>query len=883
MAFSGWYKFKALFIKNVQTMRRNIGMTIVELLFPPVLMLIGYLVLLAFASEKHEWSEEGKMDEYLIDKGNIGTLTLTTSLFNGNGIWHYVDPLENEHPTSVYLIDGLPVKPVTMICVEGSRRHIALVGFKVTDVLGGIIKSYINNEDLILHQNYEYLHFDTIEQLNDYVKADDYGTSNKPTICFGVYFKNEGNNKFKASLHYFDNFIQHGIQDVPNNLEDLNDWMQQGPDMEEIKKYSYDGYLPMLNILANYMLMTKTGSGEITFGFAVQKYDKYKYNKFSEYAGLYVTFFIILSYLCPLILYVLKMVVEKESRAKEVMKIMGMGELSYFLSYFCLFFIINIYYAFLLGVFCHLMFEYIPYMVWVLYLWLFGLNVFAIAFFCQSFMDTTKLALIITTLIYCLMLFVSAAVYDDNVKKIKKVFASLLPPVNLFLGSWTLGLFQGMYYHFHTKDINQNYRNYSMKTCYLMFTLDFFIYLILGWYLLNVVPHEYGMSRPWYFLFTPSYWCKSSKKNSEENQSKDKINKPKTNGEHQELKEEKEENNDQVLNIMVDRGPLAPASETKEETKQNETINKPLVEDDKVSESNQVFDDNPHKGEADFQNEDLYRDRDGKNDVFKLRNVKKIYSDGKCAVSEVSFNLFRNEIFALLGRNGAGKTSLINVLIGMYEATSGSAIYKEKDVLDDLEMDNFRTKLGICPQHDILFPDLTVREHLEMFCHFKGFPSENIDKEVENTLKDFRIHDLENTVAGTLSAGQRRKLSIAIAVVGGSEVIFLDEPSSGMDITSRRNLWEILKKIIDKRIIILTTHYMEEASVLGNRIGIMAEGVLKCIGTPLFLIENHGKFMSVNIYKEKGAKNEPIIEFFQSKADGIEYEVLSQEILFRIQ
>ena len=218
----------------------------------------------------------------------------------------------------------------------------------------------------------------------------------------------------------------------------------------------------------------------------------------------------------------------------------------------------------------------------------------------------------------------------------------------------------------------------------------------------------------------------------------------------------------------------------------------------------------------------------------------------------------------------------------MYDATSGQAIYKENNILDESQMKEFRNKLGICPQHDILFPQLTVREHLEMFCYFKGFDVNKIKEEVDNTLKDFRIHDIENILAGTLSAGQRRKLSIAISVIGGSEVIFLDEPSSGMDITSRRNLWEILKKIIEKRIIILTTHYMEEASVLGNRIGIMAEGVLKCIGTPLFLIEKYGKYLSINVYKESNADNNEIINFFKSKSEGVETEILTQEILVRI-
>ena len=119
-----------------------------------------------------------------------------------------------------------------------------------------------------------------------------------------------------------------------------------------------------------------------------------------------------------------------------------------------------------------------------------------------------------------------------------------------------------------------------------------------------------------------------------------------------------------------------------------------------------------------------------------------------------------------------------------------------------------------------------------MFCIFKGYESDNIDEEIDKTLHDFELEQIQNITAENLSAGQRRKLSIAISLIGGSKVIFLDEPSSGMDITSRRNLWDILKRQTEQKIIILTTHYMEEASVLGKRIGIINAGKMKCIGTP---------------------------------------------------
>jgi ATP-binding cassette subfamily A (ABC1) protein 3 len=222
------------------------------------------------------------------------------------------------------------------------------------------------------------------------------------------------------------------------------------------------------------------------------------------------------------------------------------------------------------------------------------------------------------------------------------------------------------------------------------------------------------------------------------------------------------------------------------------------------------------------------------------------------------------------------------MLTGMYEATYGKAIYDELNILDSANMDKFREKLGICPQHDILFEDLNIREHLKMFSIFKGVESKDVDNEVDKTLHDFQLENIQFMIAKNLSAGQRRKLSIAISLIGGSEIIFLDEPSSGMDITSRRNLWEILKRQCDGKIIILTTHYMEEASVLGKRIGIINAGQMKCIGSPLFLINRYGKYMSLNVMKEEDADNDTIVNFVTSLANNIEYEILSEEIMFRV-
>ena len=240
-------------------------------------------------------------------------------------------------------------------------------------------------------------------------------------------------------------------------------------------------------------------------------------------------------------------------------------------------------------------------------------------------------------------------------------------------------------------------------------------------------------------------------------------------------------------------------------------------------------------------------------DSFKIRNICKVFEDGKKALNGVSFNLYKNEIFALLGHNGAGKSTLISILSGLYSATSGYAIYDNQNILSTEGHSKFRKYLGICPQHDVLFDDLTVKEHLEMFCVFKSVKRDKIDEEIDKILQDFDLLEKKDCKACNLSGGQKRKLSICIALVGGSSVIFLDEPTSGMDITSRRNLWDILKRYAGGRIIILTTHYMEEAAVLGNRIGILSEGNMKCIGSSLFLIERFGKNINLNITKELGA------------------------------
>ena len=425
-----------------------------------------------------------------------------------------------------------------------------------------------------------------------------------------------------------------------------------------------------------------------------------------------------------------------------------------------------------------------------------------------------------------------------------KIGLSLFPQVCLNNGILLFSKFQ---YHFRTfkdREFFEIYTTFSVGLMYIMFVVDFFLFLFLGFYLNNVLPHDFGIRKPLYFIFTSDFWCSNKKRNNDEKKLIDK--KLEENAE-----EDNKENNYAIYGSKDD------------------------IIKDEVDEK--LYGDSPN-----FESEEIYKNRNKNDDKLKIRNIVKMFGDGKIAVNGVNLNFYKDEIFALLGHNGAGKTTLISMLTGMYEATKGTAIYEGVNILDSMNMEIFREKLGICPQHDILFEDLTIREHLEMFSIFKGVELTEVDNEVNKTLHDFQLEDIQYMLAKNLSAGQRRKLSISISLIGGSKVIFLDEPSSGMDITSRRNLWEILKRQTDGKIIILTTHYMEEASVLGKRIGIINAGKMKCIGSPLFLIEKYGKFMSLNVTKEEDCDSNTIIEFIKNNAEDIEYEALSEEIMFRI-
>ncbi len=323
---------------------------------------------------------------------------------------------------------------------------------------------------------------------------------------------------------------------------------------------------------------------------------------------------------------------------------------------------------------------------------------------------------------------------------------------------------------FGYKDFTNTLDTVNMATAMGMLVFDCVLYIVLTLYFDEVLPSEWGTKRhPLFFL--PCFW--GSK--------------------HRTVRRELE------LSEMGNRPPLRPG------------VGRPEAVEE-------------------------YPSGDASSDSVHLNHIRREFdSHGtvKVAVDDLEMRLFPNQITVLLGHNGAGKTTAINLLTGMLDMTSGDCFVYGKSVRHNLRA--ARSEIGFCPQHNVLWSGLTVLEHLQYFARLKGVPSSKVDSEVESIIARMDLTEKRDCLSESLSGGQKRKLSVAIAIIGHSRLILLDEPTAGMDVGARRATLNLLKEMAAGRTILITTHYMDEADALGNRIAIMSKGNLHSYGSPMFL------------------------------------------------
>ncbi|XP_053672343.1 phospholipid-transporting ATPase ABCA3-like [Anopheles nili] len=320
--------------------------------------------------------------------------------------------------------------------------------------------------------------------------------------------------------------------------------------------------------------------------------------------------------------------------------------------------------------------------------------------------------------------------------------------------------------------------DFSVGLVMVMFVIDALLYLAIALYIEQVMPGEFGVAKPWNFLFTRDFWKR---------------------------------------NRIEDGWTGAQKVDTSGYFEQEPNI-----------------------------------DRAG----VRIVNLRKVYGK-KVAVDGLNLNMFDGQITVLLGHNGAGKTTTMSMLTGMFSPTSGTALVNGYDIRKDIE--GVRFSLGLCPQHNVLFNELTVAEHLRFFSQLKGIPRDKVASEIDKYVTLLELVDKRNAQSHTLSGGMKRKLGVGIALCGGSRVVLLDEPTSGMDPSARRALWDLIQKEKVGRTVILSTHFMDEADVLGDRIAIMAEGQLRAIGSPFFLKKNLGAGYRLICVKEANCDKQRVL------------------------
>ena len=225
------------------------------------------------------------------------------------------------------------------------------------------------------------------------------------------------------------------------------------------------------------------------------------------------------------------------------------------------------------------------------------------------------------------------------------------------------------------------------------------------------------------------------------------------------------------------------------------------------------------------------------------------------AVDQLDLEIGQGELFSLLGVNGAGKTTAIKMLSCLTRPTAGDATIDGYSIT--AEPEQVKRRIGVSPQETTIAPNLSVKENLELICGIHGFSREKTEEKITELCGQFAFSTVLRRKAGKLSGGWQRRVSIAMALISEPQVLFLDEPTLGLDVLARHDLWDTIRALKGRITIILTTHYMEEAEALSDRIGIMKDGRLLAVGTAAELIGQAGaenfEAAFVTIVREGGA------------------------------
>ncbi|KAL9833539.1 ABC-type organic anion transporter ABCA8-like [Geothlypis trichas] len=489
--------------------------------------------------------------------------------------------------------------------------------------------------------------------------------------------------------------------------------------------------------------------------------------------SLEYSYFMMIVVMCffPFMYFLSRNVTREKKQLKELMKTMGLQDISFWLSWSLLYSLyVLIFSCLLTALVLHERFFISSFPAVLLLFFLYGLACIHLVFMLCSLLRTSKLVSSTSFLIIFIFGFLSLAVLIEEVPNPLKWFLGLMCPFAFNTG--IAKIFDLEKYGIGFSFSNLMEEAYFLFSTYILLAFDSVLYMLLALYFDKILPGKYGIPAPPLFFLKASYWMRSRRGSSRD---------------------------------------LPRATANPEE----------LLGDDVEPVPPQLL---------------------GR-EAIRLHNIKKVYKkkDKKTeALRGLSLNIYEGQITALLGHSGAGKTTLLNVLSGLSFPSEGSATiynYKLSEVGDREEI---RGMIGICPQFNTQFEVLTVKENLKTFAEIKGIKSKEVEQEVQKILELLDISNIQDTQAEKLSGGQKRKLSIGIAMLGNPQVLFLDEPTAGLDPLSRHRVWSLLREQRAGRVILFSTQFMDEADILADRKAFISHGRLKCVGSSLFLKKKWG-------------------------------------------
>ncbi|XP_054834193.1 ATP-binding cassette sub-family A member 9-like isoform X2 [Eublepharis macularius] len=463
----------------------------------------------------------------------------------------------------------------------------------------------------------------------------------------------------------------------------------------------------------------------------------------------------------PLIYFLSQNVSREKRKLKELMNMMGVRDMAFWLSWSLLYAVyILIMTSLLTPIIYHLIFPTGSFFALFLLFFLYGISSIHFCFMFSSLLKTAKAT---SSVVFVLTFFFG------SLSVIMLIFRMPAPLV------WTLSLicpfafgaeiskvivFQKYGKSLHLSNIVEDSGFYSLL-------IDSVLYMLLALYFDKTIPDKYGVPYPPLFFLKKSYWFKSR------------------------------------------------SSYIQEQSHSN------------------IFSDNVEPVSPEF---------DAKESI-RINNIKKTYEEKNMkteALRGLSLNIYEGQITAILGHSGAGKTTLLNILSGFSNPSAGSATIFKYNITKREDMEEIRKISAVCPQFNVQFEFLTVKENLKTFAKLKGVPSNDVENQVQKLLTLLDMNAIQDSLAYRLSGGQKRKLSLGMTLLGEPQVLLLDEPTAGLDPYSRQLVWALLNERKAGRIILFTTQFMDEADILADRKAFISHGRLKCVGSSLFLKKKWG-------------------------------------------